>query len=351
MLIYYSAIVYTALITFLLDITKKTERSKFIRRILFFSVILVLTLIAAFRWRVGTDYKTYEILFNEYKRYKITSLKFLIEEPGIKFISILVGKIKDDPVIMLSICSIITIPLMLNTIEKNANSLFVASLLFIFTGVWHGTFNGVRQYLACSILFYSHKYILSRDFYKYLFMVFLASLFHVSAWIMLFIYFVPQGKLKFNDYFIIILISLILYIFSPRIYNLVDIYFNKFRGDFVVDKVNIVRIAVQFAPLFFYLFFTDRSKLTQKDYLYINILFINAVLYLATSRSIYLSRILIYFSCYLCLGIDSILKIRSKKYKIIFTTLILVLFFIFWYIDISKQSTVIVYKSIFNRNY
>ena len=40
-------------------------------------------------------------------------------------------------------------------------------MLYIFIGAWHGSFNGMRQYLAAAILFSGHRFIKERKFKEY----------------------------------------------------------------------------------------------------------------------------------------------------------------------------------------
>lgn len=69
--------------------------------------------------------------------------------------------------------------------------------------------NGIRQTLATCIFMYGSKYIVDRKFLKFLLWVFIASLFHKSAWIVLAFYFIPREKIIISNRLVQISILLV----------------------------------------------------------------------------------------------------------------------------------------------
>lgn len=81
--------------------------------------------------------------------------------------------------------------------------------------------NGIRQTLATCIFMYGSQYIVDRKFLKYLLWVFIATLIHKSAWIVLVFYFIPRDRVIINNR----LIQLSILLFS------IFLGFNKFWID------------------------------------------------------------------------------------------------------------------------
>ena len=88
--------------------------------------------------------------------------------------------------------------------------LLPATLLYIFLGCWHGAFNGIRQYLAAAIIFSGVNFIKERKFWKYALIVFIAFLFHSSAILMIFPYFIANNKVSLSNILFLITASIVI---------------------------------------------------------------------------------------------------------------------------------------------
>lgn len=310
-----------------------------------------LILVAGLRWNVGTDYWQYTVNYDNYVE-QVWSDFFSYNDPGIKLISWLSSYLYDDYATMFFISSLITIGLFVLTISKHSKMFVYSMLLYIFVGTWHGSFNGVKQFLACAILFAGHRYILNRNFLKYLSIVFIAGMFHISSWGMILLYLVPRKRLKVQHLAIMILISIAIIFSYDYLFELIE----NLRGDsfamasYVLREVNLLRVLVAFAPLLIYFTLTNKEKLTNEDFFYINLLFINAVVNFATSQSAYLARFAIFTSVFTILGLPRLLNIEDKKLLFLIQMVTIVLYSLFWYVDIVKSSSLVDFEWIFERD-
>ncbi|MCP8617523.1 EpsG family protein [Salirhabdus salicampi] len=320
-------------------------------RFFIFLTVLWLVLISGLRWQVGTDYWQYSLNYQRYT-YQFFNDLLTYSEPGIKFIAWFSEVFYDDYATMFFISSLITIGLFVITISKYSNMYTFSMLLFIFIGVWHGSFNGVKQYLACAILLAGHRHIISKSFVKYLLIVLLAGTFHYSALGMIILYFVPSKILKIRHIILLMFVSFAVIYSYDYIFELIEnIKADSFAiTQYVTREVNLLRILVNFAPLIVYFTITNKSKLSKEDLFYVNLLFINAAFALATSQSAYLARFLIYTNAFAILGIPRLINIKDKYLKFLLTMIIVILYAVFWYIDVSKTSALVNFQWIFNRN-
>ncbi|WP_249594890.1 EpsG family protein [Peribacillus frigoritolerans] len=321
-----------------------------INKFFVFLTASILVFVAGTRWGVGTDYWQYALNYNKYiETVGIAILNF--DEPGIYLLAKISSLIYDDYTSMFFVSSAITISLIIRTISKYSNMFALSILLFIFMGFWHGSFNGIRQYLACAILFAGHRYIIDRKLIKYIFVVFAASAFHTTALVMFFLYFVPIKKIGIKQ-IILISIGSIALLYS---YNFVFSFIEALRGRpvssilYITNDVTVFRVAVMFAPILVYFFLTSKNKLDNNDMFYINLLFINAALMLGTSGSAYLARLSIYTNIFATLAFPRLLYIQDKYLEFIIRSLIIFLYAIFWYIDVSGSNTLSNFQWIFNR--
>ena len=317
---------------------------------IFFLIIIgaVLIFVSGFRWQVGTDYYLYSI---HYTRYITDFWEYILSlnEPGIAIIAKVSSWFYNDYATMFFLAALITIGLSIRTVVKNTKMLTLSILLYIFIGAWHGSFNGVRQYLAVAVIFAGHRFIIERKFLKYFGVVLLASLFHISALAMIILYFVPLKKLNLKKIGLMVLVTIVAIYSYEYIFDFLESLkgTNLTEYDYMLREVNILRIAVQIAPLIVYYTLTIKKKLEPEDLFYINMLFVNAAIAIATSDSAYLARFYIYTNIFATISIPRLINFKDKHLTFLLTFVIIILYAMYWYIEISSLQE---FKWIFNRN-
>jgi hypothetical protein len=157
--------------------------------------------LGAFRYMVGIDYQTYDANF------KLAGLGYNTPmEYGFDKLAQLVHYIGGTPQLVFAVSSLLTILLIFKFILEHSRipalSIF---LYFTLAPLYLASFNGVRQFLAVAIFAYSIRFILNHSFYKYLFIILVGSLFHITVILMLPLYFIIRRKIKI--YHICILVA------------------------------------------------------------------------------------------------------------------------------------------------
>lgn len=300
---------------------------------------LVLMFVAGFRWKVGTDFGNYMLM---YERVKSTwfDLLMLFDEPGIGIIAKVGSLFYDHPISMFILASIVTVSLYVITIKKYSYNFQLSILLYIFVGAWHGAFNGIRQYLAAAVLFAGHRFIYEKKIWKYVLVVLVAMMFHRTAIVMLPVYFLANGKLSIKNIGIVV-VSVVAIRYSYD--NLLSVM-SFFKGTdqsqyaYMTSDVNGLRVAVAFAPLLIALLATRTGILHNKEtQFYVMLLIINAGFMFGTSGSAYLARVGIYTEMYATLAFPRIIQCLDEKSKKLMVMLIYVLYFVFWFYELSAR--------------
>lgn len=320
-------------------------------KIFFTLTSITLILVAGFRYAVGADYFAYWVGYKQYANAFTKSL-LTLEEPGFKFICWLSVFIKGDGATVILLSSILTVFLFLRTIYKNTHLILPAVLLYIFLGCWHGAFNGIRQYLAAAIIFSGVNFIKERKFWKYAFIVFIAFLFHSSALLMIFPYFIAHSKISLPNILFLITTSIVILFSFSEVLQITGFILNddiSNAGEYLTRSVNTFRILVAIAPAIFFVFLYQKRALSIEQQFWINMLIVNAVMMIATSNSAYLARMGIYTVPFSTLGIPTLIDGLNKKDKTIAINIILALFFIFWLYEISSTDNLNNFKFIWQR--
>lgn len=157
-------------------------------------MLFVAVFIAAFRSKVGMDYLSYERIFNIVNRQD----SYSDIEVGYRALCRFVGWIGGSSQMMFAIMSITTILIFYESYKRLSSDLVLSLSIFILLGqMYLNTFNAIRQCLAVAVFMFSIRYIINKEYLKYLLCVFIASLFHTTALILVPFYWVLPIRWNF----------------------------------------------------------------------------------------------------------------------------------------------------------
>ncbi|MGO5342474.1 EpsG family protein [Escherichia coli] len=173
------------------------KHSFFISNIFLFSSAIPLLLLSTLRdYSVGTDTLTYNALYNSLP----VSFDDFIHELGIfkessfLILEYIIKSCNFNYTIMLLVIAIIIITLYFKAIIELSIKPELSLLLLLFLCFYIFHFNAARQGITVAIFFYSIKYIISRDFKKYLIFIFIGFSFHKTIILCLPLYFLFNIK-------------------------------------------------------------------------------------------------------------------------------------------------------------
>lgn len=319
-------------------------------------IFLVLAIFAGLRSGIG-DSGFYMYSFEQYKSMTIPSL-LNSKEPGFKLIIILLSKIYDNPQILLMFCSIITIGLIFISMYKYSDNLFISLFLFIASGSYFSTMNGIRQYLVVSVIFFMTDFILKNKTVFYLIAIILLSSIHTSVLIMIPAYFFANSKTwTSKKIFFLIVMSLLLITngsFTSIVADLVDngqysIYSESLNNS-VAEGANIFRVLVMFVPIIFS--FLGRKYFANNDKRYrvfSNMAILNFLFYLLSYQNWIFARVAMYFQLYTIVLYPYVIGriFNLKDQKIVYMTMIC--FYLCFYTFEVKNTTYTSYYLNINR--
>ncbi len=180
-------------------INSKNNNKRFKIAVIIWLVVLVL--VAGLRGNMTTDFLAYKAMFDEYKAYSWQSLfgslsldyHFNGIELGYFVENFIVSRFTNGYVW----CQIVTALVMCGSVFvflRESKDFALSVLLFLSIGIFLEGFNVVREVMAACIWSISIKHIVNRDFFKYIFWVIIASLFHSTSVIMIPFYFILHKK-------------------------------------------------------------------------------------------------------------------------------------------------------------
>jgi len=319
---------------------------------LVFIIGAMLIFVSGFRYYVGTDYRTYASNYNLYVESELS----LLSQPGTSIVARVSALIYNDYATWFFLMALLTIGLIMFSIYQNSIDVYLSVILFVFMGMWHSSFNAVKQYAAIAILVYGHIYLIEKNFKKWVIVCIFASLFHITALLMIPIYFLVIRKIDWKQIVLLVSIGIFITLGYEVLFNIVALLK---QGQSVITSdsavgardVNTLRILVNCAPAILYLFlkFSNHFKEDEKSNVYANFSVFNSVLYIATNSSVYLARFCAYTDIFGIFFMPYLLRCFSKKSRWFVVTVVLVLYFIFWRYDLMKGTSTNNFQWVFSR--
>lgn len=352
---YYLTVAFTAIFGFFADVfsIEKSSESSLKKKKSFVTVLClvivtgILIFVAGCRYYVGTDFGAYYRGLRIYApRLKDALLHY--DEPGLPFLATIVSWFTKDGAYLIFTCSFVTISLYLVTIYKNTEHFMMSSVLFVFL-VWDGAFNGVRQYLASSVLFCGHRFIFDKKWWKWVLTVFLAGCFHITAIVMLPLYFLLRNKVSAKNVILLAVGTFIVSANYDRLFSFIGFLKDTemVMNEYATKTVNILRIMVSCSPATVVLILHFKKEKTPEQTFYINALVIHAAAMLAASNSAYLARIGIFTSPFVVLALPKLVRLKNKYADFFLCSAIIILYGIFWFIDISGSQSMNNFQFVF----
>lgn len=204
-------------------------------------MLLVFSFISGVRWNVGVDHLTY---LDNYLSVQNGGFSRFEKEIGFEFITNLFAKSGIHFSVYFGFLAFIQLFFILRTFKDQRYLYPFLVIIIIFGTEYLSWMNGIRQMLAATMFVFSIQFIQKRQLFKYIVTIFIASLFHKTALILLIFYIIPQKDYFKNRTFtfLLVIISLILGSMKFWIENLTQLsYLLSFMGyEWYSDNIKIL---------------------------------------------------------------------------------------------------------------
>lgn len=320
-------------------------------------ICLILALCEGLRDHVGTDFPTYEGLFEHYMTQSVLDT-LQVSEGLFWSVASLLGKLTGSVTIVFAFFALLISFLEIPTVVKLSINVPLSIYLYITTMQYYMSFNGIRQCTAAAVLFAAFPLLLQRKWIKYFALI--AVLFFVHNSVVLMIPFAivaslnPKSKI-FNGLILAFLVAFYVFpgvldgafaIFAPDNYQ----HYVTFN-DPTDDGVNIFRVLVAAVPVVICKGFYERLiAKAEEPRLFkwlVNLSTINLMILILATRSTVMARFGMYTSVYNVLLIPYLLRMIVKDQRKIATVIIMVLFFVYMFMLLPTESNLLPYRTVF----
>lgn len=300
--------------------------------LLIFISMLSLVLVSGLRNNIG-DTPFYMQSF-EIDDFSWSNFKFE-GDWGFYILQIILQNISKEPQILIFSTALITNLLIVITLYKYSRMVELSLFVYIASGLYTITMNGIRQSLAASIIFVATKFILEGNFKKFLMVVLLASTFHQSALIFIPIYFIVRRKAWTRDTYIILGLGVLIAAgfgeFSQLLFSAIEDTKYGHYSEFAGGGSSFLRVIVTAAPLVFAFFGRERLRelWPQSDYI-VNLTTLGVVFVTVATKNWIFARFNIYFNLYSFILISWVVILMVKQNRRLVYYGILICYLIFF---------------------
>lgn len=185
------------------------------------------------------------------------------KDVGFILIQMALQSFTDDPQMLVFTVALLTNVLVVMTFRTYARMLELSLYVYITSGLFLVSMNGIRQCLAAAIIFAASRYLFQGRWKAYTLIVLLAATIHQSALIMIPIYFLVRRKAWTGTTFCLLMAAVLLVFgyneFSEVLFSALEsTQYGQYKN-FTEGGANVMRVAVYGIPLL--LAYMGREKL------------------------------------------------------------------------------------------
>ncbi len=239
---------------------------------------------------------------------------------------------------MIFTAALITNVLIVIMLYKYSRLFDLSVYVYITGGLYLVSMNGIRQCLAAAIIFTSTKFLFEGKFGKYLLVILLASTFHLSALILIPIYFLVRYKAWSKSTIILLLSSIVIVIgfeqFSTFLFTAIEETQYGHYESFTEGGANIIRVVVFAAPMV--IAYLGRDKLRAifpESDIVVNMSIIGLLFMIISTQNWIFARFAIYFNLYQIVLVSWIVKLFKEKDQKFIYYIIVIFYFLYYYYE------------------
>lgn len=330
----------------LIKIYDLTNKNLTLKNFLFLLIYLFIIMFGVFRYDVGADYENYFEVFhniiNNYHEYESLDYLFL------KLLSNLFSFSEYGYLGLFGAYFIINLSIILYILKK-LDILLWGFFTFVTFGFLFDVFNTLRQSIAVAIFLLSIKDIEQKQFFSFFSKIIIASMFHISAIVLIVVYFI--SKININNMIITIwVLILVMFHFSGLSVTLMQFiflnipFYNSYSNTEYFNMFGSLNSGLGFLSkvLFIYL-----NIILISNKIYRNILVIGITIYIIGFTNLNFDRMTSYFLIVSILTFPLIIKSINKINIKFFIVILMVMYLLVYFYKLSYNNEEIRYQSIF----
>lgn len=242
-------------------------RAQFLDRLFTVGIFVVLFVIMALRFDIGNDYEQYTQTAHEafVGGYVVTEIGFNML---VKILYSLTGGEYYE--IVFAVFAFFTLLFFFKAFKRQSVNFAQTFFLFMTLGLYFQTFNTMRYYLALAVALFSMKYVLEKDYIKFVFWILVAALFHKSVLLVIPTYWIATFEWKRWHILSGLMLCVVCFLGKGLVLKLALVLYPSYRNTIYLEggssRTSVVRILAVLALYFWFSFYAGEGLKSKSWY-------------------------------------------------------------------------------------
>lgn len=294
---------------------------------------------------VGRDLDTYERIFTMIARSDWLKGLGRSSEVGYNCLNKIISLFTDNFQWVIIVTAILEVYFVAKTYIRYTEDSLLTIVLFVTMSNFVFLFSGLRQSIAISLGMLAFEFVRKKKIIVFIIIVFIAMLFHTSAFMILFMYPLYHVKITKNWLWAIVPILGTVFAFNQKIFGRITLFlskFTKYEGEIILTGAYTMLILFIIFAIFSYLI-PEESGLDADTAGIRNFLLFSIVLQMFAPLHSIAMRMNYYYIIFIPLLIPKIIKCRSVRWNqvAIVARHIMVIFFIIYFFVSAPRDNVL----------
>lgn len=253
--------------------------------------------------------------------------------------------VSDDYHLWFALYAVVESAAFIYILRRSSVSLLDSCFFFFCSTLYYNYFSMMRQWFAIVILFAASRLIAEKKFFRYLIICLVVAQFHNSAYLMIPVYFLVQGKAWSKKQFAFIIIAMLSMIYFDSILETLDSSLSGTTYDYAIAAMNsgsgssIIRAYIAAVPVFLAFLYRDEIKSPMIN-ICVNMSFFNLLLNIlaAFTSGLYIIRFATYLNVYNMILYPYLLNVCIRgRNRMIIKPLFYAIYLVFYVYQMNYQ--------------
>ena len=312
-----------------IDYQKKNQRA------LFFFFALMTVLIALRNESVGNDTRNYIYYFERFSKLSWRQCIAQTMEWGFVYYNKIISLFTKDPHIYLAITAIVTMMMIYPTYRRLCKDPSLTIVLYVTMSTFAMAFSGIRQMLAVGIGFLAYECVRNKKPILFILFVVLAMTFHVSAFMLAFMYPLYYAKITKNWLIAVVPLLGIVFVFNTQIFTSLGLLLARFTEyDASITQTGAFTMLILFTAFSVFAFLIPTEALLDVETIGLrNFLLFSVAIQMFAPLHTVAMRMNYYYIIFIPLLLPKIVAARSKSWEqvAIVGRYVMVVFFLMYF--------------------
>ncbi len=314
------------------------KRCKF--AITFFFVFLT-ALVALRHITVGTDTELYTYYFERFSVTDWANISELSLELGYSYLNKIISVFTKEPQVFLAIAAIAVSAMIYPTYRRVSTDPSLTIVLFCTMSTFVMMFSGVRQMMAIAIGFIAYEFARRKKLIFFIIAVLLATTFHSSAFMLIFMYPMYHAKITKKWLYFIVPLLVTMFVFNKQIFAVLGTVLERYTR-FSVDEASTgaYTMILLFAIFAVFAFLVPDEKSLDKETIGLrNFLLLSLFIQIFAPLHTLAMRMNYYYIVFIPLLLPKIIEHKSERWRqvaIVARHVMVVFFFLYSFVSLSQ---------------